>query len=477
MPQPAIHPVILCGGNGTRLWPLSRKSYPKQFARLMGEESLFQSTLRRVAAQDYALPMIVTGAPVRFIVAEQLAAIQMAAQDVLIEPVGRNTAPAVLAAALRLAKRDANALMLVLPSDHMIPDAEAFRQAVEAAMPRALAGDLVTFGIAPTRAETGYGWLELAAGGKANGDQPQALARFIEKPDLARAKQMLADGEFLWNAGIFLFTAKAILAAYRTHAPQMLDYVQDAVVKAQEGAGFTTLAKEPWNKVEDVSIDYAIMERAGNLAVMPYSGGWSDLGGWHAVWQESGPDGAGNVTSERAMAIDCHDTLLRSETGGVELVGIGLDDIVVVAMNDAVLVARKSDSQRVKEAVTILQAQATKQARDFTGDVRPWGRFDCLSRGKRYQVKQIVVNPDASLSLQSHRHRAEHWIVVEGTARVTVGGRVRRVRENGAVYIPQGTQHRLENPGKQPLVLIEVQTGGYLEEDDIVRYSDVYERV
>ena len=477
MPDPAIHPVILCGGNGTRLWPLSRKSYPKQFARLMGEESLFQSTIRRVAAPGYALPMIVTGALSRFIVAEQLAAIEMVAQDVLIEPVGHNTAPAILAAALKLVQRDENALMLVLPSDHMIPDADAFRQAVAAAVPHALVGDLVTFGIAPTRAETGYGWLELVAGGKANGDQPQALARFIEKPDQARAEQMLANGEFLWNAGIFLFTAKAILAAYRTHAPLMLGNVQDAVVEAQEAAGFTTLAEGPWSKIKDVSIDYAIMERASNLAVMPYSGGWSDLGGWHAVWQESGPDGAGNVTSERATAIDCHDTLLRSETGGVELVGIGLDDIVAVAMNDAVLVARKSDSQRVKEAVTILQAQATKQARDFTGDVRPWGRYENLTRGKRYQVKQIVVNPGGALSLQSHRHRAEHWIVVEGTARVMVDGRVRRVRTNGAVYIPKGAHHRLENPGKQPLVLIEVQTGGYLGEDDIVRYSDVYERV
>ncbi len=477
MPLPLIHPVILCGGNGTRLWPLSRKSYPKQFARLMGEESLFQSTIRRVTAQGYTLPMIVTGAPLRFIVAEQLAAIETVAQDVLIEPAGRNTAPAVLAAALKLAEQDENALMLVLPSDHMIPDADAFRLAVAAAVPHALAGDLVTFGIAPTRAETGYGWLELSAGGKADVEQPQTLARFIEKPDSARAEQMLADGEFLWNAGIFLFTAKAILAAYRTHAPQMLGNVQDAVAKAQEGAGFTTLADGPWSKVEDVSIDYAIMERASNLAVMPYSGGWSDLGGWHAVWQESGPDKAGNVTSDRATAIDCHDTLLRSETGGVELVGIGLDDIVAVAMNDAVLVARKSDSQRVKEAVAALQAQATKQAGDFTGDVRPWGRFENLMRGKRYQVKQIVVNPGAALSLQSHKHRAEHWVVVEGTARVTVGDRVRRVRTNGAVYIPKGAHHRLENPGKQPLVLIEVQTGGYLGEDDIVRYEDVYERV
>jgi len=477
MPHPAIHPVILCGGNGTRLWPLSRKSYPKQFARLMGEESLFQSTLRRTAAPGYALPMILTGAPLRFIVAEQLAAIEMVAQDVLIEPEGRNTAPAVLAAALKLAKQDENALMLVLPSDHMIPDTVAFRQAVTAAMPRALSGDLVTFGITPTRAETGYGWLELAAGGKVDGNQPQALAQFVEKPGPAQAEQMLGSDKFLWNAGIFLFTAKAILAAYRTNAPRMLADVQDALAGAQDTAGFTSLAAEPWNGVENVSIDCAIMERAGNLAVMPYAGGWSDLGGWHAVWLESVPDGAGNVTSERATAIDCCNTLLRSESGGVELVGIGLDDIVAVAMDDAVLVARKSDSQRVKEAVTKLQARATKQARDFTGDVRPWGRYDILKRGKQYQVKQIVVNPGAALSLQSHRYRAEHWVVVEGTAQVTVGDRVRQVAANGAVYIPKGAHHRLENPGKQPVVLIEVQTGSYLGEDDILRYSDVYERV
>uniref|UniRef100_UPI003565101F mannose-1-phosphate guanylyltransferase n=1 Tax=Phaeovulum sp. TaxID=2934796 RepID=UPI003565101F len=320
-----IHPVILCGGSGTRLWPLSRKSYPKQFARLMGDESLFQATVRRVAAKGFAPPLVVTADPFRFIVTEQLAAVETTAQAVLIEPEGRNTAPAVLAAALWLARNAPGALMLVVPSDHVIADAEAFRAAVATAVPCAQGGDLVTFGVTPTRAETGYGWLELAAGADAAAGVPQPLARFVEKPDAARAQAMLAAGTYLWNAGIFLFTAEALIAAYRAHAPQLMAGVEAAVNATQGDLGFTRLAAKPWAALEDVSIDYAIMERAANLAVMPFSAGWSDLGGWEAVWQESGTDGAGNATSAHATAIDCRDTLLRSEAEGLELVGIGLD--------------------------------------------------------------------------------------------------------------------------------------------------------
>ena len=476
MTQPLIHPVILCGGSGTRLWPLSRKSYPKQFARLMGDESLFQSSVRRVNAPGYAAPLVITGEPFRFIVTEQLAAVEVDALAQLIEPQGRNTAPAVLAAALWLARRDPDAVMLVTPSDHVIPDAAAFRAAVQAALPRALAGDLITFGITPLRAETGYGWLELADGADAAASLPQNLARFVEKPDLGRAQAMLAAGNFLWNAGIFLFTARTVLAAYRAHAPQLLAGAEAAVDGASGDLGFTRLAAGPWAQLEDISIDYAIMERAQNLAVMPFAAGWSDLGGWDAVWLESGPDGAGNVASGNATAIDCRDTLLRSETPGLELVGIGLEDIIAVAMNDAVLVARKSDSQRVKEAVAALRARGAKQAEAFPVDHRPWGWFESLVIGDRFQVKRIVVHPGAALSLQSHHHRSEHWIVVQGTARVTVDQDVRLISENQSVYIPLGAKHRMENPGKLPMVLIEVQTGSYLGEDDIIRYEDVYAR-
>ncbi|GGE25640.1 mannose-1-phosphate guanylyltransferase / mannose-6-phosphate isomerase [Gemmobacter megaterium] len=471
-----ITPLLLCGGSGTRLWPLSRKSFPKQFASITGAESLFQGAARRLAGDGFAAPLIVTGNDFRFIVTEQLAACEMAPRAILIEPEGRNTAPAVLAAALVLAKDDPAALMLVAPSDHVIPDDAAFRAAVQAAAARAQGGDLVTFGITPDRAETGYGYLELAPGADAGAATPQPLARFVEKPDAARAAQMVASGNFLWNAGIFLFTAETLIAAFRAHAPTVLAPVEAAVAEAHADLGFTRLAAGPWAGVPDISIDYAIMEKAPNLAVMPYGAGWSDLGGWDAVWQESGPDAAGNVTSDHATAIGCTDTLLRSESPRVELVGIGLQDIVAIATTDAVLVAHKSEAQRVKEAVAALKAQGRAQATAFPTDHRPWGWFESLVVGNRFQVKRIHVHPGAALSLQSHHHRSEHWIVVEGTARVTIDDQVQLVTENQSVYIPLGAVHRMENPGKVPMVLIEVQTGSYLGEDDIIRYEDVYAR-
>ena len=471
-----IHPVILCGGSGTRLWPLSRQSFPKQFARLIGEESLFQASVRRLSGPGFSAPVIITGEPFRFIVAEQLAAMQSAARATLIEPEGRNTAPAILAAALWLAAQDDQALMLVAPSDHVIPDAAAFRAAVMAAVPRARAGDLISFGITPTRAETGYGYLQLAAGADARARTPQPLARFVEKPDAVRAAQMVADGGYLWNAGIFLFSVRAIVAAYRLHAPDVVTAVSAALAGAEADLGFTRLAAGPWAGVQDISIDYAIMERAAHLAVMPYAGNWSDLGGWEAVWQETGPDAAGNVVSDHATAIACTNTLLRSESDGLELVGIGLDDIVAVAMPDAVVIARRSDSQRVKEAVAALKARGAKQATQLPTDHRPWGWYESLVLAERFQVKRIVVKPGAALSLQSHHHRSEHWIVVVGTARVTIDDKVQLVTENQSVYIPLGAVHRMENPGKLPMVLIEVQTGSYLGEDDIIRYEDVYAR-
>ncbi|WP_132952775.1 mannose-1-phosphate guanylyltransferase/mannose-6-phosphate isomerase [Rhodovulum bhavnagarense] len=471
-----IHPVLLCGGSGTRLWPLSRKSYPKQFARLIGEESLFQGSARRLAGEGFAPPLVVTGEPFRFIVTEQLAAIEQAPQAILIEPEGRNTAPAILAAALWMARKDPEAVMLVAPSDHVIPDAAAFRAAVQAALPAAREGQLVSFGITPTRPETGYGYLKLAADADPGASRPQPLERFVEKPDHDSAQALLAEGRSLWNAGIFLFSARAILEAFAVHADVLAEEVQRAVDEAQTDMGFTRLAPEPWAALPNISVDYAIMEKADNLAVMPYRGHWSDLGGWDAVWQEAGPDAAGNVCSDNATAIGCRDTLLRAESEGQELVGIGLRDMIAVAMGDAVLVAHKSEAQRVKEAVKALKAKGAKQATEFPRDHRPWGWFESLAVGTRFQVKRIVVHPGGALSLQSHHHRAEHWIVVQGTARVTVGETVTLVSENQSVYVPLGEVHRLENPGKLPMILIEVQTGSYLGEDDIIRYEDVYAR-
>lgn len=471
-----IYPVLLCGGAGTRLWPLSRKSYPKQFARVVGTNSLFQQSAERLSGPRFAAPTIVTNNEFRFVVVEQLAACQISPHSLLIEPDGRNTAPAALAAALVLAKESPDALMLLAPSDHIIPDASAFRQAVEAAVPRALAGELVTFGIKPNRPETGYGYLHLADSADPAATTPQALAGFVEKPDLATAEQMLASGRYLWNAGIFLFTARSLIDACRAHAADLVDPVSRSVENAQTDLGFTRLAPDDWSEVPGISIDYAVMERADNLAVMPFNEAWSDLGSWDAVWQESSPDHAGNVIGANAHEIGCANTLLRSESPRLEVVGIGLEDMVVVATSDAVLVARKSEAQRVKDAVAELQRRGAAQADRFPIDRRPWGWFESLVVGERFQVKCIQVQPGAALSLQSHHHRAEHWIIVEGTARVTINEQDQILTENQSVYIPLGAVHRLENPGKLPLTLIEVQTGSYLGEDDIVRYEDRYAR-
>jgi mannose-1-phosphate guanylyltransferase/mannose-6-phosphate isomerase len=412
---------------------------------------------------------VVTGDPFRFTVTEQLAEVSLAAAATLIEPEARNTAPAVLAAALWLAKREPDALMIVSPADHVIPDAAGFRSAIAAARPAAETGGMVTFGIRPDRPETGYGYLELAKGSDAGTQSVQRLERFVEKPDSGGAQQMVSSGRFLWNAGIFLFQAKTIIAAFGTHAPEMLSSVIEALQKASTDLGFTRLSPQAWSGLPGVSIDYAIMEKERGLWVMPYHGAWSDLGSWQAVWQETGPGADGNVVSPHATAIGCGNTLLRSEHEGLELVGIGLQDIVAIATQDAVLVARMADAQRVSEAVAALKAKGLRQATGFARDHRPWGWFESLALGSRFQVKRIVVKPGAALPLQSHPHRAEHWIVVEGTARVTIGERVQVLSENQSVYIPLGEKHRLENPGKQPMVLIEVQTGSYLGEDDIIR--------
>ncbi|QCO58147.1 mannose-1-phosphate guanylyltransferase/mannose-6-phosphate isomerase (plasmid) [Pseudorhodobacter turbinis] len=473
----SIHPVILCGGSGTRLWPLSRKSFPKQFSSLTGDESLFQASARRLSGGGFAAPVIVTGSDFRFIVTEQLAQVEISPAAILIEPAARNTAPAILAAALNVHARDPGALMLVAPSDHVIPDVAQFVAAVEAATATARAGNLVTFGVRPDRAETGYGWLELSTRpNEAFTPVAQPLVRFVEKPDMAMAQAMLAGGQHLWNTGIFLFSVDALITAFEAHQPEMLAQTRIAVAEAKQDLGFSRLDPTAWGALEDISIDYAVMEKARNISVVPYSGAWSDLGGWQAVWREAGQDATGVVTSGASTAIECSNTLLRSESEGLELVGIGLDGIVVVAMSDAVLVAHKDRAQDVKKAVAALQAKGAVQAETFPRDHRPWGWFESLAIGSRFQVKRIVVRPGAALSLQSHHHRAEHWVVVEGTAKVTIDNEVKLVTENQSVYIPLGAVHRMENPGKVPMVLIEVQTGSYLGEDDIIRYEDIYSR-
>ena len=477
MSQTSITPVILCGGSGTRLWPLSRKSYPKQFSKLMGEETLFQASTKRLSGGNddirFDAPMVLTNTDFRFIVVEQLQAVGIDPGAILIEPEGRNTAPAILAVAQYVAQSDPEAVLLVAPSDHVVPDVDAFHTAVSQGLSAVEKGELVTFGIAPTHAETAYGYLEL----EGQPDQGTTkLSRFVEKPNAAKAAEMLAAGNFMWNAGIFLFKAKDIIAAFKKHAADLVAPVTEALNNAKPDLGFLRLAPEPWAKADDISIDYAVMERADNLSVVPFTANWSDLGGWDAVWRESGPDSDGVVTSEGATAIDCHNTLLRAESETMEVVGIGLENIMAVAMNDAVLVADMSRAQDVKLAVAALKEKQSLQATQFPKDHRPWGWFESLVVGDRFQVKRILVHPGASLSLQSHFHRSEHWIVVEGTARVTIDEDVRLVTENQSVYLPLGCVHRMENPGKVPMVLIEVQTGAYVGEDDIVRYEDVYAR-
>ncbi len=469
-----INPVLLSGGSGTRLWPLSRQSYPKQFTRLIGDQSLFQSSALRVSGTGFAPPVVVTNADFRFMVTEQLGAVGIVPAAVLIEPAPRNTAPAILAAALHLAEADDTALMLCLPSDHVIPDAAAFREAVQQGVAAASDGAIVTFGITPMRAETGYGYLELAEAPLSAGPYP--LRRFVEKPGAERAAEMLASGQFLWNSGIFLFTARTIIDAFRLHAPDFLPPVEAAVAERRRDLGFLRLAAEAWAQVPDSSIDYAVMERADNLVVVPFGRHWSDLGGWDAVWREGAPDAGGVVLGGQATAVDCSDSLLRSESEDLEIVGIGLRNIVAIAMPDAVLVADLSRAQDVRLAVSSLKQKGARQAVALPRDHRPWGWFETIARGERFQVKRIVVNPGGILSLQSHLHRSEHWIVVSGTARVTIGDTVTLVAENQSVYVPLGARHRLENPGKVAMVLVEVQTGPYLGEDDITRHEDVYAR-
>ena len=473
-----IYPVLLAGGSGTRLWPVSRKSYPKQFANLLGDKTLFQQSAARLTSSallNFAAPVTMTNSDFRFIVREQLESIAIPPGPILIEPSMKNTAPAILAASIFASRQDANATLLVAPSDHTIADIDMFHQAISVGLEYVQQQKLVTFGINPTYPETGYGYLNLS-NDPLDAYGTSEIKKFLEKPHVDDAKEMLKAGNYLWNAGIFLFQAKDMIEAFQVHSPEIFRYVSEAVSNAHADLGFIRLAAEPWSELEDISIDYAIMEKVSNLVAVPYKSKWSDLGGWDAVWSESSPNKLGNVVSENAHAIDCGSTLLRTENADQHLVGIGLNDIMVVAMSDAVLVAHKERAQDVKKAVTLLKSKNVQQAEIFPKDHRPWGWFESLVKGSRFQVKRIYVNPGAALSLQSHHHRSEHWIVVEGTAKVLIDENVKIISEGESVYVPLGAMHRLENPGKLPLVLIEVQIGPYLYEDDIVRYSDLYQR-
>ena len=473
-----IYPVILCGGSGTRLWPVSRKSYPKQFTSFRGKESLFQSTVQRFNGETFAAPSIVTSEDFRFVVSEQLAFLENEPLNIFIEPSSRNTAAAICIAAISINEKFGDSILLISPSDHIFTDDDNFCATVLAAKSVAEDGQIVTFGIRPDRPETGYGWLELSTKLKEDCNQvPQKLISFVEKPDLEKAKSLFVSKNYLWNSGVFLFSTSTILEAFKKYAPEILNKVKSSFYKAEFDLGFTRIHPEMWEKLENISIDHAIMERASNLFVIPYYGGWSDLGDWKAVWRESKTDTIGNVSSGSSTAIDCHNTFLQATSENQELVAIGLKDIIAVSMPDAVLVAHKDHAQTVKKAVETLKDKGVSQAENLQRDYRPWGWYESLALGERFKVKFIVVNPGGALSLQSHQYRAEHWIILKGTAKVTINGDVTTLTENQSIFIPNGAIHRIENCEKSKLNLIEVQTGSHFGEEDIIRYEDIYGRV
>ena len=475
-PSSALVPVILCGGTGTRLWPLSRASYPKQYWPLAGtgEDTLLQQTQQRLAGlPGLGAPLLICNEDHRFIVAEQLRQIGVEPQAILLEPIGRNTAPAVAVAALQATAHGEDPLLLVLAADHVIRDAATFRATVTAGMAAAEAGQLVTFGIVPTAPETGYGYIE-AAQSLLGANEPVPIARFVEKPDRATAEQFLATGRFTWNSGMFLFKASAILAELERLAPEVLSACRSSLEHDSADLDFLRLEREAFASCPSVALDVAVMERTDRGAVLPLEAGWSDVGSWSALWETADQDSDGNVLRGRVISEGSRNCYLRSEHRLV--VGLGVEDLVVVETDDVVLVAHRDRAQEVKAIVGLLEREGAPESKAHRKIYRPWGSYDGVTEGERWQVKRIVVNPGASLSLQMHHHRAEHWIVVQGTAVVEKDGGRELVGENQSTYIPLGCRHRLSNPGKIPVELIEVQSGPYLGEDDIVRFEDRYGR-
>ena len=464
----SIQPVILSGGSGTRLWPLSREAYPKQFLPLAGELTMLQATWKRVAPIAARGPLVIANEEHRFVAAEQLQQVGAEPAAIILEPVGRNTAPAIAVAALEATRDGGDALLLVLPSDHVINNETAFRSAVQAAAAAAEAGKLVTFGIVPTGPETGYGYIKAA-----DGQGLRAVERFVEKPDLGTATRYVSSGQYYWNSGMFLFKASRYLQELERFQPAMLAGSRRAWQQARRDADFTRLDKEAFTAVPSDSIDYAVMEKTADAVVIPLDAGWNDVGSWTALRDVSQQDGDGNAHQGDVIAIDCRNTYACAQ----RLVAlVGLDDVVVVETDDAVLVGKADRMQEVKTVVAQLKAEGRSEATWHRKVYRPWGAYDSIDNGERFQVKRITVKPGGTLSLQMHHHRAEHWIVVSGTAEVTRGDEVILLSENQSTYIPLGVTHRLRNPGKLPLELIEVQSGSYLGEDDIARFEDTYGR-
>jgi mannose-1-phosphate guanylyltransferase / mannose-6-phosphate isomerase len=465
-----IVPVIMCGGAGTRLWPASREGRPKQFLRLFGPHSTFQETLHRVDEQKlFGKPIIITNTQYRFLVAEQLAEIGIAA-DILLEPVRRDSAPAIAAGATYAKARGGNPIVLALAADHTVTDTASFLGSCRTARTAAERGHIVTFGVKPDRAAVEYGYIYP---GPPLGEGVYAVKSFFEKPDAPTAARYINEG-YLWNAGNFMFAADIMLDDYRGFEPASAAAVTAAVAQAGSDLGFVTLADAPFTQARAISIDFAVMERTKRAAVVPASFGWSDVGSWQAVWELAQRDASGNAAKGEALFVKANNSYVASEKPLVAL--LGADNLVVIATEDAVLVARRDNLGDMKQLVEKIKAASPQLTEDHLKVHRPWGSYQSLDQGDRYQVKRIVVKPAGRLSLQLHHHRAEHWIVVRGTARVVVGQETKIIHENESIYIPIGSQHRLENPGKIDLELIEVQTGSYLGEDDIVRIEDDYRR-
>ena len=468
-----IVPVILSGGTGSRLWPLSRESHPKQYWPLLSSWTMVQETARRARGPGFAPPVVVVGETHRFLVAEQMRDADVANPQILLEPEGRNSGPAIAVAALLVAEVNPDAVLWIMAADASIARPQALLAALELAAAAARTGRIVTFGMEPDRPHTGFGYIEM---GDVLGDIPgvRQLVRFTEKPDLATAQRLYADGKHVWNSGMFVATAGTLIAELHEHAPEVLAATRAALASSQRDLDFIRLGAEEFRKAPAISIDYAVMERTRHAAVVPANLGWSDVGSWDALWETSPKDEHQNVLHGPVEALDSTGCFVRSE--GLLTAVLGLRDVVVVVTDDAVLALPRDRAQDVKKIVERLKARGVKQAAEHRRMYRPWGHYEGLIMGDRFQVKQIVVMPGGRLSLQKHHHRAEHWVVVRGTARVQRDAESLLLSENQSVYLPLGCVHRLENPGMIPLALIEVQVGSYLGEDDIVRIEDTYGR-
>jgi mannose-1-phosphate guanylyltransferase len=466
-----ILPVIMAGGSGSRLWPLSRQTFPKQYLTLHGEHSMLQSTALRLVGIEHQPPMVICNEEHRFSVAEQFRVNDIANSGIILEPVGRNTAPAIALAAFKALQDSNDSLLLVLAADHLILDNVAFCQSVHQASEHAKTGKLVTFGIVPTAPETGYGYIKR---GEAIHGSGFAVSEFVEKPDSKTAERYVDCGNYYWNSGMFLFKASRYLEELKAHRPDIYQVCEKAMLDIKSDADFVRVNKDIFETCPDESVDYAVMEHTNSAVVVPLDCGWSDIGSWSALWEIENKDESGNVFKGDVIAIDTTNSYINSQDKLVAV--IGLDDVVVVETKDAILVSKKSEVQKVKNIVNQLKAEDRSEFKSHREVYRPWGKYDSVDSSDRFQVKRITVKPGAKLSVQMHHHRAEHWVVVSGTAKVTNGDKTILLTENQSTYIPIGVIHALENPGKVELELIEVQSGSYLGEDDIVRFEDKYGR-